>query len=361
MTTEHEKQADGDLEEPWLPEGVTATEEDAPLKEAADDQDDEPEDSEDDDEELDEELRESYGADADSPWAPVPLAPAREFLRKNPEAKLDLVFPETFVEDRSQKIKDVITAEGVGMLSHHRATELVAQEFGLEQFDYVAEMEQIRIERAQYGDILGGGDALAARVAGRAQDDDDYNSAPERAEFRKRQREGQLVFVERPRTLRVVRDERGLISTITEEQSAAAPADPEVDLEAFYRQRREQLLHARAEAAADEGLGHVGDLPHSAELLAEARAQVATISEEKVEPLPKGPQLTKEETHYSFSDTTHQISLGVDPVCCGRCTHFRPPPTPSGVGGCELVQGEIRGTDRCDKFARSRTGRALAR
>jgi len=73
---------------------------------------------------------------------------------------------------------------------------------------------------------------------------------------------------------------------------------------------------------------------------------------ERPEPLRKGPTLMQDEVAYTFADVSVQIARGIDPVCCGRCTHFAPPPTPSGVGACRIVVGPVKGTDQCNRFKR---------
>ena len=227
MTTKRED----DEEKGWLPEGVVGVDEDAELEEA-EGPDDEEEDDEDDDD-----LLESYGQDLEAPWSPVPLAVARDFLKANPDAKLDLIFPEAYAEDRSAKLKDLATAQGLDYFTHQRAATQAAQEFGFEQFDYDAEMQAIRIERKKWGDILGAGDlgagdVVAGRIAGQglpgqkgggggsgggitigapspglAAEDEDEHLMPRRsdlsgvaqAEFRRQQRE---AFAELARDMR---------------------------------------------------------------------------------------------------------------------------------------------------------------
>lgn len=101
----------------------------------------------------------------DAPWTPVPLAQAQAFLKENPEAQVDFVFPTAHEEDRSSKLKDLAVAQGLDWISHQRTAETAAQEFGFERFNYKNEMEQIRKEKQTEGDILGSGDALANKIA----------------------------------------------------------------------------------------------------------------------------------------------------------------------------------------------------
>jgi hypothetical protein len=40
--------------------------------------------------------------DTDAPWSPVPVRQAREFLRANPDARIEIIFPTVYEEDRSK-------------------------------------------------------------------------------------------------------------------------------------------------------------------------------------------------------------------------------------------------------------------
>lgn len=357
----------------WLPPGMLAAAEEADLEEAAEYFDDE----EEDDEDLEE--AESYGADIEPSWSPVPLAKARAFLRANPSAQIDLVFPESYAEDRSAKLKDILTAEASGVLSHHRAADMIAVEFGLE-YDYDSEMAAIRQEKAKYPDILGAGDALASRIAGgpalrppSLADEDEREllrhdlSAPERRRFKKQQREGtRIVFIER--------DQRGRIRELVEEPGAVeTPAPPPLDRETLVREMRLDLQRKREEEAkARVAATPESDDPAAAELqraiaegaeledlspglrrqiLVEGR-ELAQEIRQAAEPLPEGPTLTKKEVRYRWVDVMHELSLGHPLAVCATCVHFRPPGTPSEPGACEIVIGPIRGVDVCDKFKR---------
>lgn len=340
--------------------------------------DQEPDDDEPEADEDDDDLIESYGSDLDAPWAPPPLQQARDFLRANPDAKLDLIFPSVYEEDRSAKLKDLAVAQGLDYFTHQRAATQAAQEFGFEQFDYHAEMHAIREEKKEWGDILGQGDALAGRIAGvtppPSEDEDDEReprradlAGPARARFRRQQKEVTVTTVNRDPETGLIRE---LVTKAAppDDTSPASPPPLGFDPEAFFRGKREQLLRAKQQAEAvsppASDAPRPGDPAHERRVafrraVLQAGKQLAQRIREQQ--LPKGPQLTKDEVHYGFSDTTHQISLGLPVVACGACEHFRPPGTPSGVGGCDLVVGPIKGTDRCDRFERSRTGRALAR
>lgn len=221
----------------WLPEGVEGAAEEVDLLEGGPDEEEE---------EDDEDLEESYGADIEAPWSPVPLAKARAFLKANPMAKLDLIFPEAYAEDRSAKLKDLATAQGLDYFSHQRVATQAAQEFGFEQFDYDGEMEAIRQEKKKYADILGAGDLLAKRIAGpaggmggpggitigapspglAAEDEEDHLmprradlAGPERVAFRRDQRE---AFAGLARSMRSINRAMQLTARRLEEQGQPA-------------------------------------------------------------------------------------------------------------------------------------------
>jgi hypothetical protein len=271
----------------------------------------------------------------------VPLQPARQFLQEHPEAKLDLIFPEAYAEDRSAKLKDLGTAQGLNYFTHQRAATQAAQEFGFEQFDYATEMDQIRLEKKKWGDILGAGDELAARVAGAPSarpalpDDEDEPeqephradlSGPARARFKRQQRE--VVIVRQ--------DAQGRMVGFTEG----------VDPEEFYRQRRETLVRQREQeqAAQREQLGE--ELANTADVLAEARAQTTRLPE-----APK-PRFTKDQVSYRYSGASEQLDRGLPVTACGTCTRYLPPPTPSQPARCQIVEPPIQGNGYCDQFER---------
>lgn len=123
-----------------------------------------------------------YGG-PEAPWSPVPLKQARDWLRADETRKVNFVFPTVFEEDRSTKIKDISTAQGLDYISHQRAAEMVAQEMEVENFDWLAEMEKIQTERKQFGDVLPapgaglggskmGGITIGAPAPGLAAEDD---------------------------------------------------------------------------------------------------------------------------------------------------------------------------------------------
>ena len=81
-----------------------------------------------------------------APWSPVPLEPARKFIKENPDAAIEVNFPTVFEEDRSAKIGDLIKGDLAGFISHRRAAEQYAKEMGFEQFDYDDEQTEIAQE-----------------------------------------------------------------------------------------------------------------------------------------------------------------------------------------------------------------------
>ena len=104
-----------------------------------------PADLEDD---LDYEDEEGPEGPTDAPWSPVPTGLARQYIEDNPGAKIEIVFPTAWEEDSSSKIKNLGTAEALGVLSHRRMSAQMAKELGFEQYNYDEEMEQIAKDRA---------------------------------------------------------------------------------------------------------------------------------------------------------------------------------------------------------------------
>jgi hypothetical protein len=87
------------------------------------------------------------GTELVAPWTPVPLHQAQEFIASNKAYALEMIFPTVFEEDRSIKIKDIATAQGLDYASHRWSAEQVAKELGREDFDYDREMLMIKRER----------------------------------------------------------------------------------------------------------------------------------------------------------------------------------------------------------------------
>jgi hypothetical protein len=91
-------------------------------------------------------------ASNEAPWSPVPVRPAREFIRQNEDATLGIVFPTVYDEDRPSKMKDLTTAQAVAAITHQRMAEQMAKELGFEQYDYDAEIQAIRLEAKRLPD-----------------------------------------------------------------------------------------------------------------------------------------------------------------------------------------------------------------
>ncbi|MGH7393258.1 MAG: hypothetical protein ACREM3_27960, partial [Candidatus Rokuibacteriota bacterium] len=183
----------------------------------------------------------------EAPWSPVATDVARRFRQQHPDAAIDVVFPTVYEENRSEVIRDVVTAQAEGHLTHRRAAEIVAKELGIEQYDYEEEQRQIRAERAaRVGPLtLGAGDALipalgAAGDPSRRRDDREPKRADlshaAKSRFRKQQREvralaeavTQLAAAQRPRAVRYERDEHGAIVRSVPEAPSAVREAPAV-------------------------------------------------------------------------------------------------------------------------------------
>lgn len=121
-----------------------------------------------DDDEEDEDLQEStagYGAGGPptAPWAPVPTFLAREYQQENPDAAPDFIFPTVYEENRSEKIRDLSTAQSQNWITHRRAAEQGVKELGFEEYDYEEEQGNIQAEKKAGVGVpdMGAGDALA--------------------------------------------------------------------------------------------------------------------------------------------------------------------------------------------------------
>ena len=64
------------------------------------------------------------------------------------EADCEITFPELISQDRTAKIKDTITAQEVGAVSHEYMATTIAQELGFTSYDYQTEMGKIAKEKA---------------------------------------------------------------------------------------------------------------------------------------------------------------------------------------------------------------------
>lgn len=60
----------------------------------------------------------------------------------------EITFPELITQDRSQKIKDTIMANEVGVISHEMMCNIIAKELGYNSYDYKTEQETIKEEDA---------------------------------------------------------------------------------------------------------------------------------------------------------------------------------------------------------------------
>ncbi len=76
-----------------------------------------------------------------------------------------IIFPEIATEDRSAKLKDIMTSQAVEYISHERAATMTASELQITDFDYDEEQEQIRQERQdRIEDPLYNGDEDPAKL-----------------------------------------------------------------------------------------------------------------------------------------------------------------------------------------------------
>ena len=86
--------------------------------------------------------------DITSPWSPVPTQSIRKVISRNEDMQIEVITPASYEEDRTAKIKDLATAQGLGVITHRRMAEQTAKELNFEQYDYEAEMRQIKQEEA---------------------------------------------------------------------------------------------------------------------------------------------------------------------------------------------------------------------
>lgn len=130
--------------------------------------DDTQDDNQDDEDPQQAWLAESgYDAQFTPPWAPVPTAVGKKWIEKSPDAQIDIVFPTVYEEDRTAKLKDLGTANGLGVISHQRMSEQMAKELGFEQYEYTDEMRQIQIDAKTISPTtVGVADDVASGVLG---------------------------------------------------------------------------------------------------------------------------------------------------------------------------------------------------
>lgn len=65
----------------------------------------------------------------------------------DPMTRVEFNFPEIIEEDRTSKITDVYTARDMGSFTHRRASEIVAKELNVTNYDFDKEMEKIEEEK----------------------------------------------------------------------------------------------------------------------------------------------------------------------------------------------------------------------
>lgn len=58
-------------------------------------------------------------------------------------AEIEVTFPEIVVQDRSAKLRDTFLAANEGAISHKRASEIVAKELGITEYDYRSEQKEM--------------------------------------------------------------------------------------------------------------------------------------------------------------------------------------------------------------------------
>lgn len=67
----------------------------------------------------------------------------RVMRRFNITAECEIIFPELITQDRSAKLRDLMTAQNASWISHRRASEFAAKELDVKNFDY--DTEQIEV------------------------------------------------------------------------------------------------------------------------------------------------------------------------------------------------------------------------
>jgi len=90
----------------------------------------------------------AYEGPVDAPWSPVETGLATKYLREHPDARLTLLWPSAWEEDRTKKLQDLALAETLGAISHQRMSEQMATELNFQDdYSYDDEMETIAQER----------------------------------------------------------------------------------------------------------------------------------------------------------------------------------------------------------------------
>lgn len=121
------------------------------------------------------------------------------------DAECEISFPELISQDRSAKIKDLITAQEVDAIDHEYMCTQIAQELGYTSYDYRTAMAKIKIEKAEK---LGGdadnvliaplsakatAPAAAAPASGGKSSASDENTTPKPSKVTKAQRRQQAL------------------------------------------------------------------------------------------------------------------------------------------------------------------------
>ena len=80
----------------------------------------------------------------------------------------EFIFPEISKEDRSAKIMDILKAKIAKAISHRRASTMITQELGVNNYDYDDEMQEIEAEAQSGNGPEWDDDAIAAAGKGGA-------------------------------------------------------------------------------------------------------------------------------------------------------------------------------------------------
>lgn len=104
------------------------------------------------------------GTSSPADWSAVSPRQARQFIAANPDAKIEIIFPSVFEEDRHAKIADLDQAHSVKAISYQQMAEQMAQELGFSDYNYDDAQQQIADEQPTFRGRLGSGDGLAGQV-----------------------------------------------------------------------------------------------------------------------------------------------------------------------------------------------------
>lgn len=292
------------------------------------DQEDDDQWDEEDDEDVD-----LLEAEDSAPWSPLPLSVARRYQEQHPDARPNFSFPTVYEENRTEKIRDLATAQAQGAITHRRAAEQVAAELGIEEYDYEKEQENIAAERKRGIGLpeLGDGDQLARALGlgGHQGTPERQRDEPEpkradlsgdaKAQFRRDMRQSASEAVT------VIAPELRAPDIIIVPPAARPPARRQVEYDARGRA-------VRVIETDQGGQRHVLTVERDAD----GRLVGLRPAEEADQAEPVTPMLTKEETNYRYS--------GQPDFSCGVCRFFLEP------GACQIVNGLIRPVDVCDRF-----------